>query len=457
MFRQICVHALAMALAGTTTFAQEPASSSKAKNVIFLIADGWGFNHIEATNYFQFGELGHQPYETGFEKLGMSTFSINGGYDVDQAWSSYEYFKLKAADSAATATTMSSGVKTLDGRIGVDAEGKPVRGIVEHAHDLGKATGVITTVQMSHATPAAFASHNDARKNYEQIGHEMIQESKINVLMGAGHPYFDNDGKLIATQEADGSWTTKGKYDVVGGIATWQQVVEGKAGADIDGDGEADPWMLIDSREEFQKMATGDTPKRVLGIAPVPETLQASRTGVDDKREDDLPYQTPLLETSPTAAEMIAAALNVLDNNDKGFVLVAESGGAVDWASHANAMGRMIEEMAAFGDAVQAVTQWVESNSNWDETLVIVTGDHECGYLWGEGSDPDWIPIQNKGKGNLPGFKWGKTSHSNHLIPCFVRGAGSDAVVALADQTDKRVGKFLDNAELGKVLFEVLK
>ncbi len=80
-------------------------------------------------------------------------------------------------------------------------------------------------------------------------------------------------------------------------------------------------------------------------------------------------------------------------------------GGAVDWAAHANQSGRVIEEEIDFNHSVEAVVEWVEKNSNWGETLVIVTGDHETGYLTGPGSDPAWMPLVNNGAGYLPGME----------------------------------------------------
>jgi alkaline phosphatase len=128
-------------------------------------------------------------------------------------------------------------------------------------------------------------------------------------------------------------------------------------------------------------MASGDTPLRVIGLPQVHETLQQKRRG------DDLadPYVVNRTETVPTLAEMSQVALNVLDNNRDGFFLMIE-GGAVDWAGHDNQSGRLIEEEIDFNRAVEAVAAWIEKNSSWDDTLLIVTADHETGYLNGPGS-----------------------------------------------------------------------
>ena len=97
------------------------------------------------------------------------------------------------------------------------------------------------------------------------------------------------------------------------------------------------------------------------------------------------PFAAPLNRNVPTLATMSKAAINCLDNNPKGFYLMIE-GGAVDWANHANQPDRMIEEQIDFVEAVEAVVAWIESHGGWDETLLILTADHECGLLWGPNS-----------------------------------------------------------------------
>ena len=79
---------------------------------------------------------------------------------------------------------MSTGVKTYDGAIGVDLEGLPLEHALELAEEKGKATGVVTSVEWSHATPAGFVAHNVSRNNYAEIAQEMIYDSAVDVIMG---------------------------------------------------------------------------------------------------------------------------------------------------------------------------------------------------------------------------------------------------------------------------------
>lgn len=433
----------AVALAATASAGKKTrtAKAPTAKNVIVMISDGCGYNQMLATDYYQYGRTGKQVYQKFPVRVGMSTYSVFGGYDPRLAWKTFDYVKSGATDSASAATAMATGYKTYDAAIGVDVNKQALYNISQRAEALGKSSGVVTSVQWSHATPAGYVAHNESRNNYAQLAQEMIDDSMTDVIMGAGHPQFDNTGRPAANS-----------YKYVGDQVTWDALKAGTAGGDADGDGIADPWTLIETEADFAALTVGATPKRVCGTAQVYSTLQQSRGG-DDKAD---PYDVPLNTNVPDLATMTKGALNVLDNDTDGFVLMVE-GGAVDWAGHANQSGRLIEEEIDFNRSVEAVCRWIERNSSWDETLLVVTGDHETGYLWGPGSDPKWRPIVNKGKGNVPGMQWNSGSHTNSLIPLFAKGAGARQLRKQADQCDYRRGRYMDNTELAKVTFELLK
>jgi len=413
-----------------------------AKNIIVMISDGWGYNHINAASYYRYGQENQQAYNRFPVNYFMSTYMYDGGYDPSLAWQDFNYVKAYATDSAAAATTMSTGVKTYSGAIGMDPsmpQPQALKHVLEVAEELGKATGVITSVEWTHATPAGFVAHNVSRNNYAEIGEEMVYDSAVDVIMGCGHPWYGHSGEALQNPNT---------FKYVGGEATWDDLVSGIAGGDADGDGVDDPWTLVQTRGEFQALMTGPTPKRVLGTAQVYQTLQQSRGG--DGYAD--PYVVPLIPTVPTLEEMTKAALNILDEDPDGIFLMVE-GGAVDWASHANQSGRLIEEQIDFDNAVEVVVDWVQRNSNWGETLLVVTGDHETGYMNGPGSDPEWEPLVNYGVGNLPGMEWHSGNHTNSLIPFFAKGDAARLFRYFADETDPMRGSYVDNAELGNALF----
>lgn len=436
-------------------FAQLISCQSEAtgpKNIFVFISDGCGYNQVDAASLYQFGEIGKQEYEQFPVKYGMSHYPIDGhGYDPKLAWSDFDYIKKKTTDSAASATALATGVKTVNGSIGVDSSGANLENITERVEKFGKSTGILTTVLFSHATPAGFSVHNKSRRNYQEISFSMIQESKLEVIMGCGNPYYDNDGQPQSEKD----------YRPVGGEQIWKSLNEGIIGNDADGDGNVDPWTLIQDQAEFTNLMTGPTPNRVIGIPKVASTLQQSRSG-ETKAE---PFMVPFTKNIPTLEEMTKAAINILDEDPDGFFLMVE-GGAVDWASHANQSGRVIEEEMDFNKSIEAAIDWVEKNSNWEETLVIITGDHETGYLTGPDSNPDnpdgnlsiaqiWKPLVNNGKGKQPGMEWHSESHTNQLIPFYAKGFGSEKFQQRVKGEDPVRGKYIDNADVGQVLLSL--
>ncbi|MBN1292184.1 MAG: alkaline phosphatase [Candidatus Latescibacteria bacterium] len=481
-------------------------SADPAKNIILLISDGWGYNHILATEYYNNGAANTAPYAKFPIYTAMSTWQVetdeNGnqfvhGYKGSEAKSNFDYIGSYYTDSAAAVTAMSSGNKSYGGAIGVNAKGEKVKLITEYAQELGKATGNISSVEFSHATPAGFGAHNTYRNNYYHLAQEQLIESKLTVLMGAGHPYYDDNGNP--------SDKMSGKY--VGGVSVYEGIKAGKTEIewsytdtdgltgektslngkttvqDIDGDGSPDAWTLIEDKADFQSLMSGDTPKRVFGLAKVNATLQynrstqaaaknawnpeafiiqkvldpevAAKAAYDDIDDVTIAaYADPFNENIPTLEEMTKVALNVLDNDPDGFFLHVE-GGAVDWAGHGNWLGRMIEEQTDFDNAVNAVIAWVETNSNWNETLVIVTGDHETGLLTGptgKTSGKYYEPVTNNGKNNMPGGIFHSGQHTNQLIPLYAKGPSSNLFNSYSDQKDPVRGVYMDNTELFKVM-----
>jgi len=421
--------------------------------VILFIADGCGFNHMEAASLYAFGLPEAQIYARFPVKYAMSTYPAGGSvYDPHSAWQIFSYVEEGATDSAAAATAMSTGVKTYNGAINVDLKKNRLTTSFEAAEQHGKSTGIVSSVHFSHATPACFAAHNPNRENYLSISREMLLESPVDVIMGCGHPLYNKQGRPALIT----------RYAHVGGRETWEALQQGRAGGDADQDGDDDAWTLIETREEFISLASGPTPRRVLGVPRIYKTLQQDRMG-DGQAS---PYAVPLIKGIPTLKEMALAALNVLDADTDGFFLMVE-GGAVDWAAHDHQSGRMIEEQIDFDRAVEAVVDWVESNSSWKETLIIVTSDHETGYLTGPGSgevqlgddggSAEWIPLHSRGRGKTPALQWNIDGHTNSLVPFFAKGAGSARFHAHADKEDPVLGAYLDNTAIGRVVLSFLE
>lgn len=419
------------------------ASSISVKNIIIMIGDGMGYNHSLAASYYRFGAASMQVYNNFPVQFAERTYSLDGwGYDAALAWSDFNYVISHYTDSAAAATAMATGVKTYNAGIGVDRYGNRTGNIFEAAEASGKSTGVVTTMAFSHATPAGFVAHNISRDNYTAIAQEMLLQSKADVIMGAGNPWFDNDAQPVAVPNT---------YQYVGGQATWDALVAGTVRSDVDGDGVDEAATLLQDRSQFQALISGPTPERVVGVAHAFTTLQQARSGNVMAGAYEVPFNTNV----PTLTEMALAAINVLDNDPDGFALMIE-GGAIDWAAAANQPGRLIEEQISFDQAVEAVVNWVETNSNWHETLLIVTGDHETGYLWGPGSNPTWNPLVNHGAKVMPGMQFNALNHTNSLIRLYARGDEARWFNNHVVGTDPMRGNYVDNTSIAWVIFKVL-
>jgi len=455
----LTVAIIAIAIVAMFPFDNLAKEIKRPKNIIVFISDGWSENHILASNYYNHGKAIANKYQEFPINLFLSTYpgrgnsgakaDFNVGYNSYKAWNDFNYnqqgyWGIYADDntpivtgSEAAATTMSTGEKTYAGSIGMkmskdytkkvakNEDTSPLTHALNHAEALGKSTGVVSSVQFSHATPAGFVAHTWSRNNYAEIANEMIFNSPMEVIMGCGNPEWSANGTPAVND-----------YKYVGGTTTWNKLKNGET-----------DWTLITSKEDFTKYTTGETPRRLIGVPETYQTLQHDRSG----NIQAAPFVEPFNPRATTLVDMTKAAINVLDNNKNGFFVMIE-GGAVDWAGHANSMGRMIEEQTDFDMSVAAAIEWVEANSSWEETLIIVTGDHETGYLTGpltNDNKPTTNPIVNNGKGNVPSYKWNSGGHTNMLIPFFAKGPGSELFDLYADEVDHIRGRFLDNTDLG--------
>lgn len=423
------------------------AAPAGPKNIVLMISDGAGYNQFDAASLYEngtsYGQVQGDPtaggvravegtpsqtYEHWPVQVAQSHFSATGDYVTEQAWGSFGQVAGGATDSAAAATALGTGVKTTNGTIGFDAEGNRLLTVGEQAKAVGKATGVVTSVPFNHATPAGFVAHNADRNDYQGLATEMI-DGDTDVIMGGGHPNYTD---AHTSRSSNHTWISPTDFD---------RVSKGETGFDF-----------VDAKADFERLATADeTPERVFGLAQVAETLQYNRPGLTN--DEVLPFTDPANDV-PALSTMAAGALNVLDADDDGFFLMVESG-AVDWAGHANQTTRLVEEQMAFNESVEAVEEWVAQNSSWDETLVVVTADHETGHLAGPGANPSWTPLTGTA-GSLPAVSWHSGGHTNQLVPFYAKGAGSDVFTQRATSWDQVRGAYLDNTAVGETVFDML-
>lgn len=416
-------------------------------NIILFIGDGMGDNHIHLTSLYISGKADGLAFHKFPLSLYVSTYANGSEYNSYKAWTDFNYVKSEATDSAAAATAIACGVKTANGELGTRL-GAGVQNILELAESKNMSTGIVTSVPISHATPAAFSVHINDRNQYPRIAEYMLNNSSLDVLMGGGHPFFTVNGLAAVNVQSDA------KY--VGGIEMWSSLKAGTVGGDRNSDGIDDPWLLIENKEDFVNLASGliqgraVAGERVLGIFQTAATLQQQR---DDSDNVIQVHGDPKISNVPDLDTMVLGSLNILKNNPKGFILVVE-GGAIDWASHGNQADRVIEEVLDFNNAISGAIEWLRIEDKLEDTLIIVTADHETGYLNGpvDPLEPVRTPPASNGIHNIPVYEWHSTGHTNQLVPLYSRGPGSDFFYNYISLFDSNAGPYIDNTAIHHVL-----
>lgn len=231
-------------------------------------------------------------------------------------------------DSAAAATAIACGVKTNNGSIGVDAKGQSQRSCAEVARDAGKKVGIITTVTLTHATPAGFYGHRSSRGQTYGLALDLAN-SQMDFFAGGGLDYSYNDRKAAGyVGDAYAYAASKG-------------------------------YTVISNRADFAAI-TSHTGKILTRFTDGPLSY-----AIDSEAQNQ-----------PSLAEMTRKALEVLPS-PKGFFLMVE-GGRIDWAGHANDAATNLREVLAFDEAVRVALAFQKTHP---ETLIVVTGDHETGGM----------------------------------------------------------------------------
>lgn len=283
----------------------------KAKNVIMLIADGMSTEGITLARQTKGGNLTMDEISVG----SVITSWANG----------------PITDSAPGGTVYAAGEKTNNKYIGTSVNDTPMASIVEGAESIGKATGIIATSEITHATPADFTAHTNNRKHYNQILQQQINQD-MEVVLGGG---FNKPSAF--TSEVSTDDFTAYYEDQVNNI----------------------------KEEGFDFITTKDELDNYDG-----DKLWGSFADADLKYDFD--RQSDNDNAQPSLAEMTDKAIEVLNKDEDGFFLMVE-GSKVDWAAHANNTVGIVSDILAFDEAVEAAVNFAKEDGN---TVVVVTTDH---------------------------------------------------------------------------------
>lgn len=390
------------------------------KNIIIFLGDGMGFEHILVSEYYQ-GVHGKSIWNSFKVKGALSTGHYGLDYNSEKAWQTEEYVLQNFSESAASATAISTGFRTLSGKLGVSHNGIHLTHLSEIAYRKGKSTGVVTNVPFSHATLAGFSIHHTDRNQYFDIAEKILLFSPLSLIMSAGHPYYDNNGK----QTKNAQW----KYI---DISLWNMLLKQQNYytknsivhylTDVNYDFKPDFWFFSDNLQVIENfITTTKEAEKLFYIAPVHETFQYKREGISKQ-----PFDVPFNDNVPSLSQLTLLALEHLSKNEKGFFLIVE-GGAIDWASHDNNLVRLIEEMFDFENAISKTFDWLKQRNFLNETLVLVLSDHETGFLCGSFDKlKGFQHVIDNGIFQLPSAVFLTNDHTNHLVPFFAHGCGSE-------------------------------
>ncbi|WP_247648509.1 alkaline phosphatase [Pseudodesulfovibrio sp. zrk46] len=291
---------------------QAEAKGNYAKYVFLFVGDGMGLPQRAATAAY-----------TG-KPLVIDTMPAQG---ITTTFANNRFI----TGSAASATSLASGIKTNINYIGVDENFKPVKTLAEMAREQGKKVGIVSSVSIDHATPAAFYAHVKTRKMYHEIDHALA-ESGFDYFAGGG--LKDPAGKKSKAPMGDALSKLK-----------------------------SNGYKVVTNKKDFQAIKPGDGK-----VIAWNEWLQDGKA---------LPYVMDMTKKDITLPEFTAKGIEMLDNS-KGFFMMVE-GGKIDWACHANDATASITNTIAFDNAVKVAMNFY--NKHPKDTLIVVTGDHECGGL----------------------------------------------------------------------------
>lgn len=322
-------------------------ATGEAKYIFYFIGDGMAASQVRlaeaaltsakfAENYAIQTNTTQQKESLFIRELGVT------GLATSNASNRY------ITDSAAAGTALATGSKTNVGVVSKDPDGNDLKTIAERAKEKGMKVGIVSSVSIDHATPACFYAHTMSRGKYAEISTQ---------LLSSGFDYFGG-GSVKWNSRATDEGT-----DLATAYASYKQRAE-EAG-----------FKYVTTKAEFDNVGKGET-------MPVIATLDKLANEQDCSDDSALPYTIDLSKQTKednkiTLAQFTQKGIELLEN-EAGFFMMVE-GGKIDWTCHANDAASCAYEVVAFDEAIGVALAFAAQHP--DETLIVVTGDHDCGGL----------------------------------------------------------------------------
>jgi alkaline phosphatase len=325
-------------IAASTLDFNDKKSNKKAKNIIIIVSDGMSTGTLNMTDIYLSRKTGK----------GSNWLQLYKDNKVNRALMDMASANSIVTDSAAASSSWGGGVRINNGALNISANGETHLPIWQKFKKAGKMAGCVTTVPITHATPAGFCINRKRRNDQDFIAEDYLLQG-FDVMMGGGNKYFSSEHR-------------KDNRNMYQEFA-------------------AEGYQVVKTRSEMLAAYSG---KPILGVFC----------------DDGFPYSKDrennqeLVEKIPTLAEMTQKAIDAMKNNPEGFVLQVEAG-KVDWAAHGNDIAGLIYDQAAHDEAIKVAIDFAEQNN---ETLVIITTDHgnaNPGIIYGKNANNNFDTIQN--------------------------------------------------------------
>jgi alkaline phosphatase len=328
-------------------------------------------------------------------------------------------------DSAAAATAIATGVKTLNGSVSIDLNGSEQPTILELARDSGRSVGLVSTCQITDATPAAFAAHVPHRANQCEVARQYIERSRVDVILGGGaahwYPYGSRLPDSLTVGRPCHGMGSNGDLVALASQLGYECLTDAAA--------------LTESLDRRRRQPAGP----LLGLFAAHEFFVQTAEGLGAN------YDPPV-----SLADLTSAAIEILAQNPDGFFLMVEES-AIDRMAHRNNAPLTLKGVLELDRAVQVALSFA---SRVPDTLIVVTADHECGGLAVAGSEDQPYPYEPGGglldtmlageDGPFPvadadyGFVvgWATTGHTAAPVPITSTGPGGERLTGPIENTD---------------------